>query len=112
LRSIASKNQRWAKYQTTDFRSEEGRQFPYLYLSEPGHSPRDRQSKLKVWLQGSVHGNEPAGDEALLALLGAMDADPKWAAGFLKKMDIIVLPRYNPDGNECKQSIQTCWKGF
>jgi predicted deacylase len=46
-----------------------------------------------------VHGNEPAGDEAALALLGAMDADPTWAAGFLEKLDIIVLPRYNPDGN-------------
>lgn len=56
-------------------------------------------SKLRVWIQGSVHGNEPAGDEATLALLGAMDADPTWAASFLEKLEIIVLPRYNPDGN-------------
>ena len=34
-----------------------------------------------------------------MALLGAMDSDPEWAASFLEKMDIIVLPRYNPDGN-------------
>lgn len=46
-----------------------------------------------------MHGNEPAGDEAVLALLGAMDADPAWAAGFLDKLEFIVLPRYNPDGN-------------
>lgn len=46
-----------------------------------------------------MHGNEPAGDEAALAFLGALDADPLWAAEFLEKMDIIVLPRYNPDGN-------------
>lgn len=46
-----------------------------------------------------MHGNEPAGDQATLALLGAMDADPSWAAGFLEKLDIIVVPRYNPDGN-------------
>lgn len=52
-----------------------------------------------MWIQGSVHGNEPAGDEATLALLGAMDADPIWAATFLEKLEIIVLPRYNPDGN-------------
>jgi hypothetical protein len=28
-----------------------------------------------------------------------MDNDPAWAASFLEKMEIIVLPRYNPDGN-------------
>ncbi|KAH8753067.1 hypothetical protein F5883DRAFT_691029 [Diaporthe sp. PMI_573] len=54
--------------------------------------------KLKVWLQGGVHGNEPAGDEALLALLGKMDADQEWAASILATQDIVVLPRYNPDG--------------
>ena len=49
-----------------------------------------------------MHGNEPAGDEALLALLGALDADQEWAASFLEALDIIVLPRYNPDGNDCE----------
>lgn len=43
-------------------------------------------------------GNEPAGDEATLALLGAMDANPKWAASFLKSLEILILPR-------CKKSV-------
>lgn len=28
-----------------------------------------------------------------------MDADPSWAASFVDKLEIVVLPRYNPDGN-------------
>lgn len=89
------------QYRTTQFLSEEGRNFPYLYLSTStdGNNYTNSSGKVKVWLQGSVHGNEPAGDEALLALLGAMDANSSWAATFLDKMDILVLVRYNPDGN-------------
>jgi hypothetical protein len=53
---------------------------------------------VRVWLQGGVHGNEPAGDQALLALLGKMDANQTWASSILENVDILVLPRYNPDG--------------
>ncbi|KAF3009572.1 hypothetical protein E8E13_005894 [Curvularia kusanoi] len=95
LQSFAQKNAAWASYGNADFLSEEGNFFPYVHLASSSNST----SKVRVWIQGSVHGNEPAGDEATLALLGAMDADPSWAAGFLEKLDIIVLPRYNPDGN-------------
>ncbi|CAI6341410.1 unnamed protein product [Periconia digitata] len=97
LESIATKNPSWASFRNTEFLSEEGRPFPYVHLSS---SQNATSGKLRVWLQGSVHGNEPAGDEALMALLGALDADEKWAASFLEAMDIIVLPRYNPDGND------------
>jgi murein tripeptide amidase MpaA len=89
-------------YDVADFLSEEGKTFPYVYLSTSASNASTgyaTSGKLRVWIQGSVHGNEPAGDEATLALLGAMDSDPEWAASFLEKMDIIVLPRYNPDGN-------------
>lgn len=75
--------------------SEEGKSFPYVHLSSGGNAT----GKIRVWVQGSVHGNEPAGDEATLALLGAMNADPSWAAKFLDKLELIILPRYNPDGN-------------
>lgn len=85
------------KYDVANFLSEEGKTFPYVYLSTSATNATS--GKIRVWLQGSVHGNEPAGDEAAMALLGAMDKDPAWAASFLEKMDIIVLPRYNPDGN-------------
>lgn len=84
-------------FDKANFTSEEGNSFPYVLLSTPSET-----EKLRVWIQGSVHGNEPAGDEATLALLGAMDKDPEWAAKYLEHMDILVLPRYNPDGNACK----------
>lgn len=45
-----------------------------------------------------MHGNEPAGDQSVLALLGKFDANPVWTQGLLEKLDITVLPRYNPDG--------------
>ncbi|KAF2845024.1 Zn-dependent exopeptidase, partial [Plenodomus tracheiphilus IPT5] len=96
LSSIADKNPSFAKYAVSPFASEEGETFPYVYLSTAGNST---SGKLRVWIQGSVHGNEPAGDEATLALLGAMDQDPDWAAEMLSRIDMIVLPRYNPDGN-------------
>lgn len=79
-------------YRTANFTSEEGRSFPYAHLSA-GHSV----SKVRVWIQGAVHGNEPAGDEATQALLGKFDGDQEWAASILDKLELVVLPRYNPD---------------
>ncbi|KAI1370502.1 Zn-dependent exopeptidase [Hypoxylon crocopeplum] len=96
VRSIAERNS-WAHYKVADFTSEEGRPFPYVVLSSP--SPHgSKKPKLRVWIQGGVHGNEPAGDQAVLALLGKLDADPKWRAGLLSRLDITLVPRYNPDG--------------
>lgn len=104
MSELAAKNPSWMSFEVADFDSEEGNTFPYIYLSSPSNtsSVGEDSGKLRVWIQGSVHGNEPAGDEATLALLGAMDANATWAASFLKVMDIVVLPRYNPDGNACE----------
>jgi hypothetical protein len=88
-------------YKTANFTSEEYRSFPYVYLSGKGSSckkRRDSTGKVRVWVQGAVHGNEPAADETAQALLGKFDADPEWAADILEKLEIVVLPRYNPDG--------------
>jgi predicted deacylase len=94
--SIAAKND-YMTYHTANFTSEEFRSFPYVKLSTA--KGRRRSNKLRIWVQGSVHGNEPAGDESLLALLGKFDNDPEWAAKILKDIDIVIMPRYNPDGN-------------
>ncbi|KAF2227658.1 carboxypeptidase [Elsinoe ampelina] len=107
LQALAEKNE-WITYQPADYLSEEGKTIPYLFLSlssvapEPGNMAAYRESapagKVRVWIQGAVHGNEPAGDQAVLALLGKMDADQAWARSILEKVDILVLPRYNLDG--------------
>ncbi|RAQ76057.1 carboxypeptidase 2 [Aspergillus flavus] len=92
LEQLAERND-YMTYRTANFTSEEGRSFPYAHLSA-GHSV----SKVRVWIQGAVHGNEPAGDEATQALLGKFDGDQEWAASILDKLELVVLPRYNPDG--------------
>ncbi|KAF2024215.1 Zn-dependent exopeptidase [Setomelanomma holmii] len=101
ISNLAARNPAWMSFRVADFVGEEGKDFPYVYLSSPRNSStvNDDSGKLRVWIQGSVHGNEPAGNEATLALLGAMDRDSTLAASFFEVMDIIVLPRYNPDGN-------------
>ena len=100
LHSLALRND-WMTYQTADYKSEEGRTFLLVVLSTSSQSSNaavNTTSKLRVWLQGGVHGNEPAGDQSLLALLGKMDANQTWAASLLERMDIMMLPRYNLDG--------------
>jgi hypothetical protein len=108
LQKLASRNS-WMTYHSPTWRSEEGRSMPYVYLSSSstdkpatlksyGNATESESSKVRVWLQGGVHGNEPTGDQALLALLGKMDANQTWAASILENVDILMLPRYNPDG--------------
>lgn len=99
--SIARRND-WANLQTPDLRSEEGRTLPLLFLSKTARSPEEArassQQKLRVWIQGGIHGNEPAGDQGALALLGKLDANQTWTDQLLNKLDILILPRYNADG--------------
>ncbi|EXK85124.1 hypothetical protein FOQG_10783 [Fusarium oxysporum f. sp. raphani 54005] len=109
LWTLASRNE-WMTYHNPVFTSEEGRSIPYVVLSASKSllqtsAVGNTTNKVRVWLQGGVHGNEPAGEEGLLALLGKMDAEPEWALGLLEKLDIIVLPRYNPDGSAYFQRL-------
>ncbi|KAM3417983.1 hypothetical protein BST61_g6195 [Cercospora zeina] len=114
----------WAKVSPVDYQSEEGRGFSYILLTN-GQQPNFAYSptgsnitnplwnststtnqsqsnggsdKLRIWIQGGVHGNEPGGDQAVMALLGKMNANQTWTNEILQKADIMVLPRYNPDG--------------
>ncbi|KAI9167981.1 carboxypeptidase 2 [Paramyrothecium foliicola] len=103
LRTLAKRNH-WITYHEPKFKSEEGRSLPYVFLSsdranfEKDKRKQKRRNKLRIWFQGGTHGDEPAGDQALLALLGKLDADRKWALSVLEKADVLFLPRYNPDG--------------
>lgn len=92
-------------YSSADFQSEEGRAIPYVFLSLPNSSD---EKKLRIYLQGAIHGNEPAADQSILAFLGKMDADPEWAESILEKMDIKILPRYNVDGVSYFQRQLAC----
>lgn len=101
LRSIANRND-WVTYQSGGLLSEEGRAIPTLFLSTSSQDSAplasSNSTKLRVFIQGGIHGNEPAGDQGIMALLGKMDANQTWTASLLDAMDILVLPRYSPDG--------------
>ncbi|KAF3040381.1 hypothetical protein E8E11_004182 [Didymella keratinophila] len=88
----------WITYHE-ELRSEEARKIPYVTLSNRKKS----EKKLRIFIQGGQHGNEPAGDEGVLALLGKLAADSQWTAKVLEKVDLLILPRYNVDGVEYLQ---------
>lgn len=96
LRTLAGRNS-WLTYYQGDFTSEEARAIPHLFLTNDAKPSNDSQ-KIRIFLQGHIHGNEPAGEEGLLALLGKMDANATWAKSVLDVADIMILPRNNPDG--------------
>lgn len=77
--------------------SEEGRSLPYVHLGADS-SYDSTGGKIRIWLEGAVHGNEPGGDQAILAVLGKLDTNETWAQSVLEKVEILALPRYNPDG--------------
>lgn len=53
--------------------------------------------KLTVQYQAQVHGNEPAGGEGALAMIGALGSD--WGNRYLNEMNICIIPRINTDGS-------------
>lgn len=55
--------------------------------------------KLKVWLQGGLHGDEPAGTESLLYVIHCLLNKPEWQA-LLQDLEIAILPMANVDGYE------------
>ncbi|RMY66645.1 hypothetical protein D0863_08302 [Hortaea werneckii] len=99
VRSIAERND-YMTYREADFKSEEGRSFPYVVLSKlsANGTLESAPGKLRVWLQAAIHGDEPAGDQALMSFLGLLDANATYADYLLNRMDILMLHRYNPDG--------------
>jgi hypothetical protein len=69
-----------------------GREVPVIYLSNGSSA-----GKIRVWMQGLLHGNEPAGGEALLYLANRILTTGK-GSEYLEKMEIAILPIANVDG--------------
>ena len=66
-------------------------------------SPRSRAAP-RILLIGQQHGDEPAAAEALLALAGAL-APGGELAPLLAHIEVVVLPRANPDGAALAQRV-------
>lgn len=78
-------------------KSLEGREIPMIIFSKnPQHIKQDKKKPL-IWIQGQIHGNEPAAGESNLVIA-------EWLAkgklgNVLDKANIIIVPRINPDGS-------------
>jgi hypothetical protein len=76
-------------------RSQQGRELPILLFSHDQQAVGSGAKPVALII-GQQHGNEPAGGEAALALaqrLGEGDL-----RGVLNAIDVIIVPRANPDG--------------
>jgi hypothetical protein len=76
--------------------SVEGRQLPAIKISSSIFG--DDNSKIKVLIFAQQHGNEQSGKEGALLLIS------KFSLGYLDslldRIDILIIPQMNPDGNE------------
>ena len=79
--------------------SQENRVLPVLLFTNSGRfSPAElqRMDRPIVVFVGQLHGNEPAGGEAMLALAKALvDGELK---PLLDRITVVIMPRANPDG--------------
>jgi hypothetical protein len=85
---------------TTMGTTNEQRAIPLAVIGAPGASPQAvaGTGKLRVYIQGNIHGGEVEGKESAQMLLRAL------AAGrhddWLQSMVFLIAPIYNADGNE------------
>ncbi|MBT2646111.1 DUF2817 domain-containing protein [Bacillus sp. ISL-34] len=78
-------------------KSTEGRDIPMLLFSKDSKRPSKNSHKPLIWIQGQIHGNEPASGESTLVLA-------QWLAegklgDVLDKVNVAIVPRVNPDGS-------------
>ena len=85
---------------TTFGKTFEGRSLPLAIVGAPDATPEAvrRTGKLRVYIQGNIHGGEVEGKESAQMLLRDL-AEGKHA-DWLKSMVLIIAPIYNADGNE------------
>ncbi|HSC30025.1 MAG TPA: M14 family zinc carboxypeptidase, partial [Vicinamibacterales bacterium] len=78
----------------------EGRALPLAGVGAPGADPETvtRTGKLRVYIQGNIHGGEVEGKESAQMLL--RDLAQGRHAEWLQSMVLLVAPIYNADGNE------------
>lgn len=75
----------------------QGHNIPLLYLGDEA----DRR-KVRVWIQGGLHGNEPAGPEAVCMLADYLLCTEE-GRKLLKRVSVALVPVANPDGYALQQ---------
>jgi len=74
-------------------KSQKGLDIPMLTLSKPG----SQEDKVRVWIQGGLHGDEPASTEGVLYLMHQLLNDPNMTS-LLDRLVVRVIPMANIDG--------------
>ena len=70
-----------------------GRDVPVMFAGNGG------DDKLRVWIQGGLHGNEPAGTEAV-CMLAKYLLETAEGNALLNRCQVALVPVANPDGYE------------
>ena len=96
LEYIEEKEKKYPGLVSSNFigKSQKGKKIPIVYLKK---NSNDGLKKVKVWMQGGLHGNEPASTESLLYLIHLILEDPAYNY-LLDKIEIAILPMANIDG--------------
>ena len=79
----------------------EGRRVPFVIAAAPGvQGPADAHGsgRVVVWLQGDIHGGEVEGKEVAQMILRDIAFGP--LRSLLDSLVLLVVPIYNPDGND------------
>ncbi|TYP97424.1 zinc carboxypeptidase [Tenacibaculum adriaticum] len=74
-------------------KSQKGFRIPMVRLT----NSNSNYDKIKVWMQGGLHGNEPASTEGLLYLMHNLLNNPIYNY-LLDKIDLCIVPMANIDG--------------
>lgn len=74
--------------------SQKNKKIPMVVLNKDNGN-----EKIKVWFQGGLHGDEPAGTETMLFLLDKVLNDSNYAY-LLDKITLAIVPMANIDGYE------------
>lgn len=78
--------------------SQNGLEIPALYFTKDQKiNPSFMSRKPTVWIQSQIHGNEPASGESVLAIANRLTGE--LGEEVLDKINVIVVPRVNPDGS-------------
>ena len=74
-------------------KSQKGYDVPIIYINNQS----SKTDKLKVWLQGGLHGNEPASTEGVLYLIYQLLNNESYTH-LLDKLEFAIVPMANIDG--------------
>ncbi len=75
--------------------SQKGKEIPMVHL----HKKNDNPNKVKVWIQGGLHGNEMGSTESVLYLIDQILNNSEYSY-LLDKLEIKMVPMANIDGYE------------